>query len=156
MICMEDEFWLKKVTLCEFGSFVSFWFWIEPCIDLIKKTTFLVAILYQIKHLPWIGNLFGFHFCLFPPFFIFLISYFIQHSQNYKTNITTLQTFIKWYQRMVSFGKKICFSFEICFHCYHLFSSFNLSLIARKKWKDIVTKKSKFHFFEGKEIWMHI
>jgi len=59
-----------------------------------QETMFLVAILYQIKHLPWIGNLFGFHFCLFPPFFIFLFSYFIQHSQNYKTKITTFQAFI--------------------------------------------------------------
>jgi len=32
---------IKKVTLCEFESFASFWFWIEPCIDLIKKPCFL-------------------------------------------------------------------------------------------------------------------
>lgn len=31
----------KKVTLCEFKSFASFLFWIEPWLDLFKKLRFL-------------------------------------------------------------------------------------------------------------------
>jgi len=55
------------------------------------ETTFLVAIIYQIKHLPWIRNLFCYHFCLFPPFFTF---YYHILSNIHKNTKLKLQPFL--------------------------------------------------------------
>jgi len=70
---------IKKVTLCEFRSFASFWFWIEPCIDLIKKPRFLWRSSTKL-------NIFlGLGICLVT------ISIYFHHS--YKITKLKLQTF---------------------------------------------------------------
>jgi len=68
-ILIKKKIKIKKSHLCEFGSFASFWFWIEPLLDLIKKSRFLWRSSTKLSIFLGMGICLGTIFCLFPSFF---------------------------------------------------------------------------------------
>jgi len=94
--------WIWKLCFFLVLDWTMHWSYLE--------TTFLVAIIYQIKHLPWIENLFGYHFCLFPSFFTF---YYHILSNIHKNTKLKLQPFFILYQRSAYQARRICSSLQM-------------------------------------------